>query len=77
MCFYGTCAIIVSINQIRILLNNVGEGYNEFDKDKGLMKIYRKGFKGKDSDVNIVYSLMDIVRKTVNATSIENIYIKN
>lgn len=62
MSFYGSCAIVVSINQFRILLNNIGEGYNEFNKDKGIMQIYRKGFKGKDSDVNIICSLTDIVR---------------
>ena len=61
MCFYGTSAIIFSINQIRILLNKIGEGYNEFNKEKGTMKIYRKGFKGKDSDINITYPLTDIV----------------
>lgn len=61
MCFYGICALIVSINQIQILINNIGEGYNEFNKDKGIMIIYRKGFKGIDSDINIICSLTDIV----------------
>jgi hypothetical protein len=60
MCFYGICAVIVSINQFRVLLNNIGEGFNEFNKDKKIMNIYRKGFK--NSDVNIVCSLNDIVR---------------
>lgn len=63
MCFYGSCAILISINQIRILLKKVGEGYNEFDKEKGIMTIHRKGFKGNNSDVNIVYPLTDIVCK--------------
>jgi hypothetical protein len=62
MCFYGTCAFIISLNQIRILANNIGEGYNEFNKFKKTMQIYRKGFKGKNSDVNIICSLNDIVR---------------
>lgn len=69
MCFYGTCALIVSINQIKILLNNIGEGYNEFNKDKETMQIYRKGFKGKSSDVNIIYPLTDIVRVVQHATN--------
>lgn len=63
MCFYGTCGIIVSINQIRIMLMKIGEGYNEFNKEKGIMQIYRKGLIGKDSDINIIYPLNDIVRK--------------
>ena len=63
MCFYGTCALIVSINQIRIMLLKIGEGYNEFNKEKGIMQIYRKGLMGEDSDVNIIYPLADIVRE--------------
>jgi hypothetical protein len=69
MCFYGTCALIISINQIKILFNNIGEGYNEFNKDKERMQIYRKGFKGKNSDVNIIYPLTDIVRVVKYATN--------
>jgi hypothetical protein len=62
MCFYGICGIIVSINQFRILLSNFGEGYNEFNKEEGIVKIFRKGFTNKNSDVNIIYPLTDIVR---------------
>jgi hypothetical protein len=67
MCFYGTCALIISINQIRILFNNIGEGYNEFNKSKKIMQIYRKGFKGKNSDINIIYPLTDIVLAVIYA----------
>lgn len=62
MCFYGFFGTIISINQTKILLTNVGEGYNEFDKKKDIMKIYRKGLNGKNSDINITYSLKDILR---------------
>lgn len=62
MCFYGFFGTIISINQTKILLTNVGEGYNEFDKEKDIMKIYRKGLNGKNSDINITYSLKDILR---------------
>lgn len=62
MCFYGICGIIVSINQIRILSYKIGEGFNEFNKEKQIMQIYRKGFWGENSDINITYSLTDIVR---------------
>lgn len=63
MTFYGTCGIIVSINQIRILFLKIGEGFNEFNKEKGIMQIYRKGLLGKESDINITHPLKDIVRK--------------
>lgn len=61
MCFYGTCGLLVSINQIRILSSKIGEGFNEFNKEKQIMQIYRKGLWGKDSDINIIYQLTDIV----------------
>ena len=64
MCFYGSLGLILSINQFAISILNIGEGFNEFDKTKGNMKIYRKGFPGKNSDVDIIYPLKDIVRKT-------------
>jgi hypothetical protein len=65
MCFYGFIGTLLSINQIRILSLKVGEGYNEFDKIKGTIKIFRKGIRGKDSDINLTYQLNEIVR-TIN-----------
>jgi hypothetical protein len=62
MCFYGFFGIIISINQIIILAKGVGEGYNEFDKSKQIMKIFRKGVNGEKSDVNILYPLNEILR---------------
>lgn len=62
MCFYGLLGTILSINQIRILALKFGEGYNEFDKVNGTLKIFRKGLKGKDSDLNIIYPLAEILR---------------
>ncbi len=67
MCFYGILGLIISINQILITYYKVGEGYNEFDKEKGIMKIYRKGgLPWKNSDINITYALSDIVRTNIH-----------
>ena len=65
MCLYGTAGIIVGLNQLKIIIQQIGEGYNEFNKEKGTMTIYRKGANGKDSDINITYPLSDIVRLTI------------
>lgn len=62
MCLYGTAGLIVSLNQFRIAISRVGEGYNKFDKREGIMEIFRKGFNGKESDINITYPITDIVR---------------
>lgn len=62
MCFYGSLGLILSINQFTITFLKVGEGFNEFDKNKGTIRIFRKGFPGKNSDINFNYALKDIVR---------------
>lgn len=62
MLLYGTAGIIIGINQLKILVLEIGEGYNEFNKKKGTLTVFRKGIKGKISDINIVYLLTDIVR---------------
>lgn len=72
MCFYGFCGTIISINQIKILLINAGEGYNEFNKETNTMQIYRKGLNGKKSDINIIYSIKDILRN--NTYKDNNLY---
>ena len=62
MCFYGTAGLLIGTNQMKILLLKIGEGYNEFNKQDGTMTMFRKGIKGKNSDINITYSLKDILR---------------
>lgn len=63
MCFYGILGLIFSINQILITYYKIGEGFNEFDKEKGTMRIYRKGgFPWKNTDINLIYSLTEILR---------------
>lgn len=63
MCFYGILGLIISINQILITYYRIGEGYNEFDKEKGTMRIYRKGgLPWNNSNIDITYALSDILR---------------
>lgn len=63
MCFYGLCGLIISINQFKIIVLRIGEGYNEFNKEKGTVKIFRKGLQ--NSEINITYLLTDIVRNII------------
>lgn len=62
MTLYGFLGTLISINQYIILLSNIGEGFNEFNKETGTMTIFRKGRLGKNEDINIIYPLNDIVR---------------
>lgn len=61
MLFYGSLGILFSINQIIITLTEVGEGFNDFNKNKGIVTIFRKGYPGRNMDVNIIYDINDIV----------------
>lgn len=61
MLIYGTLGFIFSINQLKILIQEVGEGYNEFNKETGKMTLFRKGTSNdKKSDIKIIYPLNDI-----------------
>lgn len=62
MLFYGTLGTIISIYQLLLIYWEVGKGFNEFNKETGKATIFRKGFPGKNSEVQLIYSLEDIVR---------------
>lgn len=62
MCFYGSVGTILALFQLKTLASNIGEGFNEFNKETGKLRIFRKGSKGKESNIDIIYSLTDIVR---------------
>nr|WAM64075.1 Photosystem I assembly protein Ycf4 [Ishige okamurae] len=60
MTFYGVVAISLSIYIALTILWDVGGGYNEFDKDKELIRIVRRGFPGKNRQILLVYSFQNI-----------------
>lgn len=62
MLLYGSAGFLFSLNQFRILISKVGEGYNEFNKINGTMTLFRKGQTNEESDIKIVYPLTDILR---------------
>lgn len=61
MTLYGLIGTLLSINQIITYIFNVGEGYNEFNKLKEKIIIFRKGLPGRYKDIKLTYSLNDIV----------------
>ena len=60
MSFYGILGILISFYQWLVIFWKVGEGFNEFDKNKGTMRLFRWGFPGKDREIDIVYPLTDV-----------------
>lgn len=68
MTFYGTIAIFIGIFLWITILYNIGSGYNEFNKQKNLITIFRQGFPGKNRDIILKYSIQDIksIRVSIN-----------
>uniref|UniRef100_UPI0030FE9216 photosystem I assembly protein Ycf4 n=1 Tax=Cyathodium cavernarum TaxID=351593 RepID=UPI0030FE9216 len=60
MCFYGIAGSFISFYLWFTIFLNVGSGYNEFDKQKGLFYIFRWGFPGQNRRVSIQFPIRDI-----------------
>lgn len=61
MGFYGTAALLLCIYLCLIILWNVGSGFNAFDKESGEAQIFRRGFPGKNREIDFRYPLQDIL----------------
>jgi hypothetical protein len=60
MCFYGIAGLFLSAYLWCIIFWNVGSGYNELDREKGIISIFRWGFPGKNRRIRIRCLLADI-----------------
>jgi hypothetical protein len=58
--FYGTVGSILGIFLILTVYWNVGSGYNEFNRDRQKIKLYRKGFPGKNRELTFTFSFSEI-----------------
>jgi hypothetical protein len=61
MGFYGTAALLLCLYLSLIIVWNVGSGYNEFDKAAGEARIFRRGFPGKNRQIDLRYPLKDLL----------------
>ena len=58
--FYGVAGSLLATYLWLMIVLNVGSGYNEFNKQKGKVTIYRLGFWGKNRHIELVYDLDDV-----------------
>jgi hypothetical protein len=60
MCFYGSLGLLLSIYLSLTIIWEVGGGFNEFNKQKGIFRVFRWGFPGKNRKIDFSYLLSDI-----------------
>jgi hypothetical protein len=60
MCFYGIAGLFLSAYLWCVIFLNVGSGYNELDREQGIISIFRWGFPGKNRRIRIRCCLEDI-----------------
>nr|AKE98823.1 photosystem I assembly protein Ycf4 [Bangia fuscopurpurea] len=60
MTFYGSVGIFLSLFLWLTIIWNIGAGYNEFNKDKGIVKIFRLGFPGKNRQICLQFNIQEI-----------------
>lgn len=60
MCFYGIAGLFLSAYLWCVIFLNVGSGYNELDREQGIISIFRWGFPGQNRRIRIRCFLGDI-----------------
>lgn len=61
MGFYGTAALLLCAYLSLIILWDVGSGFNAFNKETSEAQIFRRGFPGKNREIDIRYPLKDVL----------------
>jgi hypothetical protein len=57
MCFYGILGLLFSSYLFFTIFWQVGSGFNEFNKKKGYVRIFRWGFPGNTRRIDFIYTL--------------------
>lgn len=60
MCFYGCLGCLFGFYLWCTILWKVGDGFNEFNQNKGLVRIFRWGLPGKNRRIDFQYQMDEI-----------------
>lgn len=60
MGFYGVAGLLLGLYLWLVILWDVGGGYNEFNKETGMVKIFRRGFPGKNRQIEFGCRFQDV-----------------
>nr|YP_009392035.1 photosystem I assembly protein [Periphykon beckeri]ARW60383.1 photosystem I assembly protein [Periphykon beckeri] len=66
MTFYGMTGVLISSFLWYTIYFNVGSGYNEFNKETGIVTIFRLGFPGKSRILKLEYNITEISAIKIN-----------
>lgn len=68
MIFYGFLGFFLSLYLGLTIFWGLGSGFNEFNKERNYIRIFRWGFPGKNRRINFYYSLEDLLGIRVELT---------
>jgi hypothetical protein len=60
MGFYGVAGLLLALYLWLVVLLDVGGGYNEFNKETGMVKVFRWGFPGKNRRIEFSCRTQDV-----------------
>nr|YP_010731912.1 photosystem I assembly protein Ycf4 [Phyllosiphon coccidium]WDY12743.1 photosystem I assembly protein Ycf4 [Phyllosiphon coccidium] len=60
MCFYGSLGLLFGIYLWCTIVWGVGNGFNEFNKKQGIIRIFRWGLPGKNRRIDLVYKIEQV-----------------
>jgi hypothetical protein len=60
MCFYGMLGFFLGLYIWFTIYLNLGQGFNEFNIEKGIVRIFRWGFPGKNRRIDLQYPIQEI-----------------
>ena len=63
--FYGLSGSLLGVYLYSIFFWRIGDGYNEFDKQKQVVRIFRWGFPGKNRKILFSYPTSEIENLTI------------
>lgn len=81
--FYGLAGSLLGIYLYSIFLWRIGDGYNEFNRQKEIIRIFRWGFPGKNRKILFSYSISEVenliikIQEGLNSQSTLYLKLKN
>lgn len=76
MCFYGSLGLLLSFYWWFFIFWNVGEGFNEFNKKEGTIRVFRWGYPGKNRKIDLFYTFKDVESIRVELKDQRTLFLK-